>query len=359
MEPLTLTALVAAGGYGAIRGLSAFARRRFGEVPPVESITFDAADGWRLGADHHRPAGPSRGVVILCHGLGINRFFWNPAPPIDVPALLVDAGFEVFNVDVRGGGHSRWSGPGKPPSWTFGTHVTADVPAVIEAALARSGAEQVHWVGHSMGGMLLLAWLGLHPDDPRIASGTVIGSPTVFKDAHWTGKAVTATVGSLARVLPGIPSSVMPWMTPFMPAVRFPTHLLDFGNFDGPVLRRMLYHTYESIHPALVRQFAVFFREDTWTEGETDYRANLAHITTPMLFIAGAGDRVAPPQTLRFAHDRVRSADKRLIVAGRAEGYAIDYCHGSLIAGRPAPEEIHPLLLQWLVDHAGSTGGPV
>ena len=34
------------------------------------------------------------------------------------------------------------------------THLLADMPCVVATVLAATGHEQVHWVGHSMGGML-------------------------------------------------------------------------------------------------------------------------------------------------------------------------------------------------------------
>jgi pimeloyl-ACP methyl ester carboxylesterase len=51
------------------------------------------------------------------------------------------------------------------------------VPAVIDFILRATGAPQLHWVGHSMGGMLAVGSLSLGGDVARaIASLTMVGS---------------------------------------------------------------------------------------------------------------------------------------------------------------------------------------
>lgn len=359
VDPLTTTAVVAAGAFGAARGLSGFARRRY--RPPVSAlgrsvatIWASTADGWRLSVDHHRPDGAARGAVILCHGLGINRSFFDVTPEVSLARRLARAGFEVFNCDLRGSGASAYVGEGAAPPFTFESHAAYDVPALLELARDVSGAARVHWVGHSMGGMLLLAHLGAWPTDGRIASGTVICSPTSFADMHRQAQRVMRTSDVLSRVM-RIPSSVWPWMAPLVPALPVRTHLIDLSNFDGPVLRSVLYRSREHIETPLLRQFARFFADDVWDSPDgVDYRATLGGITTPLYFMAAAADRVAPPSSVEYGHRAVSSPINRFEVFGRATGFALDYCHGGLIAGRTAPIEIYPRIEGWLRARAGS-----
>ncbi len=105
VEPLTLV-VVAAGGYGAARSLASFAARTYQSPtdgpgrPPMERVWARTADGWRLSADHHRPAGDPRATVVLCHGLGINRAplgTWteeHPAALGELALQLAQLGFE-------------------------------------------------------------------------------------------------------------------------------------------------------------------------------------------------------------------------------------------------------------------------
>src|ERR687886_173705 len=62
--------------------------------------------------------------------------------------------FRVLAPDLRGHGRSDWE-----PPWTLATHV-ADVLETIEAA----GVERAAWIGHSLGGRLVLELAAREPD---------------------------------------------------------------------------------------------------------------------------------------------------------------------------------------------------
>ncbi len=69
----------------------------------------------------------------------------------------------------------------------------------------------------------------------------------------------------------------------------------------------------------------------------------------PVLAVAGAGDHLlAPPQAVRDLLGRFGSVDRSLIVAGREQGYSIDYNHAGLVIGRAAREEIWPRVIDWI-----------
>jgi pimeloyl-ACP methyl ester carboxylesterase len=91
-----------------------------------------------------------------------------------------------------------------------------DVPAILDAVCASTGHDQVDWVGHSMGGMLLYTTLVQWPD--RVAAGVTIGSPATFPAPEWQHKALAhlgwalggrgrfagARMGKLASALFGV-----------------------------------------------------------------------------------------------------------------------------------------------------------
>lgn len=87
---------------------------------------------------HFSPAGPSRGRVLLVHGLGGNKELLNP-----LGFALAEGGFEVYSIDLPGHGASH-------------TPFTAELAReAIASVLDRLGAETVV-IGHSLGGGLLL-----------------------------------------------------------------------------------------------------------------------------------------------------------------------------------------------------------
>ena len=80
-------------------------------------------------------------VVICVHGVGRN------ARDFDDLAAALAATHRVQSVDMPGRGRSDWLD--NPNDYVFPTYLTA-----LTALIARSGAEQVGWVGTSMGGLL-------------------------------------------------------------------------------------------------------------------------------------------------------------------------------------------------------------
>ena len=92
-------------------------------------------------------------------------------------------------------------------------------------------------------------------------------------------------------------------------------------------------------------------------DGLTDYTAGMGRIQTPIFFVAGALDQLAPPVVVAEAYRRVHSPVKRIAVIGRAAGFTEDYGHVDLAIGRRARIEVYPLYLKWLVEqdrqHAG------
>ena len=61
--------------------------------------------------------------------------------------------------------------------WCVDDHLFKDLPAAVALVLEESGARQLHWVGHSMGGMLATGALSLQGYLARsIRSVTMLGS---------------------------------------------------------------------------------------------------------------------------------------------------------------------------------------
>src|SRR5205814_884146 len=94
--------------------------------------------------------GERRGAVMLVHGLGANRFSLH-CEGRSLAAWLATRGFECFVPELRGAGESE-----RPKvSWDLDDYLERDVPALLEA-VTRRALGPVDWVGHSLGGVLLL-----------------------------------------------------------------------------------------------------------------------------------------------------------------------------------------------------------
>jgi len=157
-------------------------------------------DGWALSLHRYLPPGVARAYpVILCHGLGANRFNLDFDAEYSLARFLRARGFEVFVLELRGCGRSHWTGGGRPPAWNFDDFVHHDLPAAIARVRELSGAAQVDWVGHSQGGMVMYAALS-GAVGPAVHAFVAIGSPAAFGDHHWLKP--LARFHSMARLAP-------------------------------------------------------------------------------------------------------------------------------------------------------------
>lgn len=148
----------------------------------VEVRYVHARDGVRLASTEvSRPGltpAPGAPVFLFLHGFAQNRAAFLAGP---LPRGFAELGAHVFLGELRGHGRSRL--PGAALSHDLATHLDEDLPALVEHALARSGAERLHLVGHSMGGILGYAALA-RPIRDRLASLVTFAAPVVLGRAR-------------------------------------------------------------------------------------------------------------------------------------------------------------------------------
>jgi len=133
------------------------------DTPVFVERRFPTHDGIELVADIG--GDPEAVPVVLLHGGGQTRHSWKNAA-----GALVDAGYHVINLDLRGHGDSGWS----PQGVYTGAVFVADVRTVL-AALPRPAI----LVGASLGGMVSLAAQGGAKDDFAAALVLVDIAPKV------------------------------------------------------------------------------------------------------------------------------------------------------------------------------------
>ena len=128
-------------------------------------------DGWDLALWHHQGDGPT---VFCCHGMGANRFDFD-YPRRSFSAGLAAQGCDVWVVELRGAGRSRTPGFLGDWNWSFDHYVDYDLPAAVDYVVKRTGTKGMHWIGHSLGGILGYAYLPKAPEG-LFKSCTAVGS---------------------------------------------------------------------------------------------------------------------------------------------------------------------------------------
>jgi pimeloyl-ACP methyl ester carboxylesterase len=113
-------------------------------------------------------AGPPDGtLVLLLHGFGVSRHFWDR----QVPALA-EAGFFAVAPNQRGYSPGARPDPGDPEAYRI-DRLVAD--ALDIAAAAGHGDRRFHLVGHDWGGSLSWIIAAQHPE--RLRSLTMLSRP--------------------------------------------------------------------------------------------------------------------------------------------------------------------------------------
>jgi pimeloyl-ACP methyl ester carboxylesterase len=319
-------------------------------VPPGDDELLRARtdDGWELALGRRVPRGPRRGPpVLLLHGLAVNRLFLGfGRGPHSLAGVLAAAGFDCFALDLRGHGGSR-PGPGAPRDWTFDDYVRRDLPAALDAVRAATGAPRALLLGHSQGALLALAAAALHAD--RVAGVVAIAGPVWFAPGPRLRR-FERLAFRLRRVTRLLARELAPFAGLAHPAAAQAP--MATRNVDAALLRRMLANAVENVATGVARQFRWWIRQDLFRslDGRDDYRTLLGAGRQPALFVAGAIDELAPPEVVRRARD-AWGGEAAFACAARAQGLSADYGHGDLVFGRRAPEEVYPLIRDWLARH--------
>ena len=322
-----------------------------------EVLWVTTADGWMLALHHFIPPKgmPVRGTpVVLCHGITSTRANWDLTDKLSFPADLARHGWDTYLLELRGGGRSQPQG--FFDRIIFDDYVLQDVPAAVNFVAARGRTGQVHWVGHSMGGLIMYGYLE-RVGGALIRSFIPVASPPVVFDHLPAFRDAGSLFGLVDFFFDRLPSTTFSRIGAafIYPTPRPELHMMwNEANMTAESTEALAVH---AVATTSVDMLATFHRAAVHPDGHLksfdekwDYSAELHRIDVPTFFIAGGADMLAPPLVMMrgFA---AASGPKRIEVFSRANGYAYDYGHMDLVVGESAPAEVYPVLRGWLRAH--------
>lgn len=290
----------------------------------------------------------TRAPVLLIHGYGQNRYAWH-LPSRSFTNYLARAGFDVFNLDLRGHGRSRHLGARLPAHVT--EFVREDVPAAVEEIQKLSDGKPVYVIGHSLGGLIAYA------SAPRLGSSlagvTTLGSPYQFTRGSPTLMILGWLMLHLDRRMPlghgalelkGL-GEAMRSFRKFIESPIFPLPIRGFvpRSIEPQVLAQHMSLAMDRGSITVLRN--MFLAAAEWRNkgdrlgGLADAEAFEA-LDLPLLVIAGTKDDLAPPSSVEPAFLRSRSSDKTYRTFPRG--------HIDLIMGIDAPQTVWPLIESWI-----------
>ena len=241
------------------------------------------------------PEGSTRDVsaavptVVLAHGWTLTRASWLP-----VVDRLVTAGVRVVTYDQRGHGESSPL-QDRPSVRMLGD----DLAAVLDVVAPR---QPVVLGGHSMGGMTVMAYAGLHPDDFRSrVVGTVLVATSAGNLQHRV-RTLGARAMAVASRMPRIPAGRFVTM-------RSQRRLLFGADADPSQVQLTRDMVASTPLPTMGGFFGAF--------GEHDESEALTQLTgIPTVVLVGDHDRLTPPAHGQRLIELVPHAELR-ILAGR------------------------------------------
>jgi 3-oxoadipate enol-lactonase len=226
---------------------------------------------------HLRWGGGDRAVLLL-HGVGGGREAWGDSLS-GTGGALAEAGFTALAVDLPGYGDSASIEP----------YDMAGLAAAVRALIDGLRLERCALVGHSMGGMVAQELMATSPD--RVHALVLSGTTPAFgnPEGNWQAEFLAQRLapldagGGMAALAPGL---ALGMGSPTAPHDAVARAAILMAGVPEATYRRAL------------RAIVGF-----------DRREALADLRLPVLCLAGAHDRNAPPAVMQQMAARIASAE--------------------------------------------------
>jgi pimeloyl-ACP methyl ester carboxylesterase len=292
--------------------------------------------------------------VILCHGLGAQGRYWYFDDELSWPKKLNDEGFDVFVPDLRGVGKT-----GGPYDFSFEDYIY-DVEAILEKVLKVEGVDKAHWVGHSMGGMVIYLSVSRNPQiQKKLKSFTAISSPYTIWGPWELWKITHKNYENLSQFfkkVDSIPFSTFSYSFSIFGDIIYPilkiTKLIYLENFvwnldnvPRDIRKKAMRYATGPVSTRVLEKFLKVLL------GYEDFNFSFEKFKVPALFIVGTKDYLASPPTVKLAYSKASSENKKFILAGVGEGFQTDYGHVDITASKLATEEIFSQVLNFIKEN--------
>jgi len=316
-----------------------------------EVTTITTSDIWRLRMCRYRKGRTQGEPVLFVHGLATNQHSFASPPGASFVDYLMERGYDCWTIDLRGARSSTPPFEHNHTDATLDGQLIHDIPAAINHIRRSTGYARVHWVGHSMGGLLLYAYAQDFGDD-YLASGVTLGTPVTLEGLDLR---VPKLPVFLATRFPGLCGALLRAYVPFgvklrlMPRV-FPTNV---KNVHPDINGGHFYNMIEAPLPRVIREIVFWARKRVirLDADELDVVQGMRHMRFPLLAFHAVRDRFTPGEKVRAFFEELEAPDKEIHILGRDEGYEEDYDHCDLAFAKHGARDIYEPTLQWLQRH--------
>lgn len=322
-----------------------------------ESIWSETDDGRQIHIFFIRGQGEVKAKfpVILCHGLGAQGKYWYFNEKSSWAPEIAKNGFDVFVPDLRGVGKS-----GGKMDFNFYDY-SKDVIAIIDKVKKITGAEKVHWVGHSMGGMVIYLTLTEKPEfvKENLASLTIISSPYKIWQPFEINKILQKNFDAVSQALKKIDSIPFSFFAGFY---RFAFPFFQIAEDISPIAKSFQYFVWNlDLVDIETRKDVILGTANVSSKvlekflrvglGYEDFGFEIENLQVPSIFIVGTNDFLATPPTVKLAYIKAGTKDKKFFLAGVGEGFSGDYGHVDINTTNISKSEILPIVIAHLTEN--------
>lgn len=266
--------------------------------------------------------------LVLIHGsMEDGRIFYSKSMKGLAP-FLAKHGYDVYVADLQGRGQSLPKVSRSAQNDQFDA-INKELRAIYQFIDQRKPNSPQHWIAHSWGGVLILAYLARHSKQ-NIASCTFFGTKrriSLFNiEKFWKVDFFWSFVGELST-----------WVWGY-----FPSKKLKFGS--------------DNESTPLYRQTRKWVYSKDWIDPVDgfDYHEGLKKADLPpTLYLAGKNDRILGNKIdVGLLMAEAPHPENRFIYLSKANGHLKDYDHVNILTAPSAEEDHFPEVVKWLKLHS-------
>lgn len=308
----------------------------------MEPLNYETEDGWSVVMQRCPPRPGSTGEpVLLASSANLSPSALDAYRDRSLVRALHEAGYDVYLFENRGSVNA--SPPQGIATFDFDDMVAHDVPAAIAAIQQNTGAKRVCWLGHGLGGQLLVGHIA-SSGGYDIAAGITLNAPVHFDRLSSTARRAAA----VARSLPDHWRLPLRRVQTMLTVASRPADLARLTvRTEGPKARGILLECTTDLALGMAQQISRWHEVGRLVDrtNRFDYLDGLTGKKTPVLVIGSGGDAICSASSTKPIADALNN--------GRSEWWQLDdgWGHLDAIVGADAPTNVFPKLIQWLEKH--------
>jgi pimeloyl-ACP methyl ester carboxylesterase len=262
---------------------------------------------------------PSKGKqpLVLVHGSFTNRGFWLSSQGIGFARYLVEAGFDVWLMEMRGHGLSPRNLEYKDNC--LEKYANSDVPSVNKFVIEKTGLKPI-WLGHSLGGVLISTAIAAGTLPENDVAGIVLLGTQIVRRRWYLQIPFVTSMGQI-------------WFS-------------FKHEMDGRKLKVGPENEPAGIAKEYLRWMGLFGRW-RFRNSKASLLTGWKGMDTPVFAMVGKEDKSDPAKYCHRFYDLCGAENKQFKLLSKEEGYSRDFGHVDMIVSKDAAKEVWPELASW------------